>query len=298
MKGNKSSIQPRLPSLSDLPSPLTGIIIAHDTLVSNCLILLHGLGGSHLPFARLARHLNLPQTVCISLRGLKPVPLVSDLSDDDSGSWHWGTDLTFDQDGLVSDDADLHDAIQALQALCRVLTAPPPVGCGFRSQAIFLMGFGQGGRLALLLALAQGRLPPISATFIHPDPTQTPCSSHLGGILSIGGIIEHPSSSSQNNSVSASAPHQSSSNSSSSDHFNHSSTLPPQHSSSRIPTPILICGGDDDSSITPAAIQTLRDIFYDVEYVVWDDHYADTMPKSPREWYPLLQWFSRRLLHT
>lgn len=298
MNDNTPSTQPRLPTLSDLPSPLVGTIVAHDTSVSNCLILLHGLGDSHLPFAQLARCLNLPQTVCISLRGLKPVPLVSDLSDDGSGSWHWGADLAFDQDGLVSDDADLHDAIQALQALCRVLTAPLPTGCGFRSQAIFLMGFGQGGRLALLLALAQGTLPSISPTSIHPNSTQPSYTSRLGGVLSIGGIIEHIPPSSQNTPSFTPNLHYSHSDNSSSDLFTPLSALPPQQSSPRIPTPILICGGDDDSSITPDAIQTLRGIFYDVEQIIWDDHYADTMPHSPREWYPLLQWFSRRLLHT
>ncbi|KAG4305558.1 hypothetical protein PORY_001114 [Pneumocystis oryctolagi] len=64
--------QPRLPTPSDLP--LVGTIVAPHASAINCLILLHGLGGSHLPFAQLAKNLNLPDTVCISLRGLYPVP--------------------------------------------------------------------------------------------------------------------------------------------------------------------------------------------------------------------------------
>jgi predicted esterase len=45
---------------------------------SNLLILLHGLGDTHLPFQSLGRKLasNLPQTAILSLRGGSPVPFL------------------------------------------------------------------------------------------------------------------------------------------------------------------------------------------------------------------------------
>ncbi|KAG4301203.1 hypothetical protein PCANB_002484 [Pneumocystis canis] len=266
MGDNTQSTRPRLPNLSDLPEPLTGIIISSITPITNCLILLHGLGGSHEPFAQLAKHLNLPETVCISLRGLKAVPLV-DFCDDQAGSWHWGADITFDKNGAVSDDADLQESKEALSALFKVLITPQPAGCGFRSQAIFLMGFGQGGRLALQVALEKGQsvLSYEDSEYYHHYNSSFNC--HLGGVLSIGGIIEPIHG------------------------FNEI------HKIRKIPTSILICGGDNDTScITSKVIQYLSHFFYDVQHIIWEDHDGDSMPRNPREWYPLIQWFSQKLL--
>ena len=52
---------------------------------SNLLILLHGLGDTHVPFESLGRKLatNLPQTAILSLRGGSPVPFL------DVPGWGW-----------------------------------------------------------------------------------------------------------------------------------------------------------------------------------------------------------------
>ncbi|KTW29802.1 hypothetical protein T552_01007 [Pneumocystis carinii B80] len=282
MKYNKST-QYRIPTLSDLPEPLKGSIIAPNTPISNCLILLHGLGGSHIPFARLARHLNLPETVCISLCGLKQTPLV-DLCDDEAGSWHWGSDLTFDDDGIVSDDADLQKAIEILEILCKTLTDPLPLGCGFVSQAIFFLGYGQGGRLALNFTLTQSK------------PESPHFNKRFGGVLSIGGIVESFDSFSHlflNESLSTQTNEMNNNTNNKEDHIKNTSCV-----ISRLTTPILLCGGDDESRITSQTIQQLSKIFYQVEHIIWKDHDGDTMPRNRKEWYPLLQWFSQHLLHT
>lgn len=80
------------------------------------------------------------------------------------------------------------------------------------------------------------------------------------------------------------------------DDKDHVKRLP--HTISRLTTPILLCGGDDESRITSEIIQQLSKIFYEVERVIWEDHEGDTMPRNRKEWYPLLRWFSQRLLHT
>ncbi|EMR10206.1 hypothetical protein PNEG_01479 [Pneumocystis murina B123] len=282
MKHNKST-QYRIPTLSDLPEPLKGLIMAPDTPISNCLILLHGLGGSHIPFARLARHLNLPETVCISLCGLKPTPLV-DPSENEAGSWHWGSDLAFDQDGIVSDDADLQKAIEMLESLCKTLTDPLPSGCGFSSQAIFFLGYGQGGRLALNFTLTQSK------------PNSPHFNKRFGGVLSIGGIVESLDSFTHlflNESLSTKTNEMDNKTKNEKNHVKISSST-----ISRLTTPILLCGGDDESRITSQIIQQLSKIFYHVEQIIWEDHEGDTMPRNRKEWYPLLEWFSRHLLHT
>lgn len=52
---------------------------------SNLLILLHGLGDTHLPFQSLGKKLatNLPQTATLSLRGGSPVPFLEEQG------WGW-----------------------------------------------------------------------------------------------------------------------------------------------------------------------------------------------------------------
>ena len=53
------------------------------------LILFHGLGDTHLPFAKLGSQMNLPETACISVKALEPLPF-------EPSSFHWGDDVIFD----------------------------------------------------------------------------------------------------------------------------------------------------------------------------------------------------------
>lgn len=73
------------PSLAKC-SPLTFTYESSPSGVdSNLLILLHGLGDTHLPFQNLGRKLagNLPQTAILSLRGGSPIPFL------DQEGWAW-----------------------------------------------------------------------------------------------------------------------------------------------------------------------------------------------------------------
>jgi predicted esterase len=131
-----------------------------DTPV-NVLILLHGLGDTPAPFARFARSMALPETVCVALRGPSPLPF-------DLGGFHWGDDIVFDRSQESMEvDAGFERATRELRDVVeRVLVRE----CGYAARNVLAFGFGQGGFAALALAAAMGR-------------------EELGGVVCVGGAI-------------------------------------------------------------------------------------------------------------
>ncbi|SZF00020.1 unnamed protein product [Blumeria hordei] len=134
--------RPRLPQPSDfLPSQVLSItppVPAH-TAATNALILLHGLGDTHLPFSNLARSLALPATVCIALRAPNLIPPL--FSGTDVPAFHWADDLLFDPTtGAMDADAGFARAHAALDDVAKVLVS----SCGFHERDIYFLGFGQG----------------------------------------------------------------------------------------------------------------------------------------------------------
>jgi predicted esterase len=126
------------------------------------LLLLHGLGDNHLPFASFGRRLALPETCCISLRG--PAPLPFDLE-----GYHWGDDIVFDNaTGGIDADSGFKRAMKLV--LEKVVRGILIEKCGYRGREIVLFGFGQGGMVALSLAKEMG-------------------DEELGGVVSIGGPL-------------------------------------------------------------------------------------------------------------
>lgn len=123
------------------------------------LILFHGFGDSERPFAAFARSMALPGVLAIAVRGTAVVP-ASLLGDDDVGEgarhFHWGDDVRVDTaTGGVDADAGFERAMaRVMDELVRgVLVAR----CGWQLDDVLLLGFGQGGSLALGLASAQRR---------------------------------------------------------------------------------------------------------------------------------------------
>lgn len=47
------------------------------------------MGDTHAPFAKLGTQMNLPETACLSIKALEPLPF-------EPGSFHWSDDLIFD----------------------------------------------------------------------------------------------------------------------------------------------------------------------------------------------------------
>jgi len=125
------------------------------------LILLHGLGDSHTSFTKFARSISLPETVCISVRGLSPLPF-------DIGGNHWGDDVVIDQaTGGIDIDAGFTRSVNAIVE--DVIRTTLLGKCGYRAKEVLLFGFGQGGYAALNCAFAM--------------------NEELGGIVAIGGVL-------------------------------------------------------------------------------------------------------------
>ena len=105
------------------------------------MILLHGLGDTHLPFARLGTQLNLPNTACIAITAPTPVPF-------EESSFHWCDDVIFDSSTNGLDpDGGFKKASALLQE--DIIDKGLLGKCHYRPRDIVFFGLGQGGMLAL-----------------------------------------------------------------------------------------------------------------------------------------------------
>ncbi|KAH9822087.1 putative hydrolase [Teratosphaeria destructans] len=156
----------RLPQLSDFPSNVKLSITPppKSDAPTNILVLLHGLGDKHDSFTKLGSQLNLPETACISVQG--PANLL------DLDGFHWGDDIIFDSgNGGLDADAGFKLSTALLKGL---IEDDLMETCGYKAGEIVVFGFGQGGMLALMTALAIHNLP------------KSPSQTELGGVISIG----------------------------------------------------------------------------------------------------------------
>ena len=102
---------------------------------TNVLILLHGIGDTHDSFAKLAKQMNLPETVCIAVQG--PMALL------DLGGHHWGDDIIFDSgNNGIDADAGFRQSTALLKLLIIDILR---LKCGYKAREVMLFGFGQGG---------------------------------------------------------------------------------------------------------------------------------------------------------
>ncbi|KAF2841146.1 phospholipase/Carboxylesterase superfamily protein [Patellaria atrata CBS 101060] len=159
---------PRVPTSRDFPSAVQATIISppQSHPATNILVLLHGLGDTNDAFTALGRQMNLPETLCISLRAPTPLPF-------DLGGFHWGDDLIFDQStGEMEVDTGF---ISSTELLARNLVHDVLMEkCGYRLRDIILFGYGQGAILALGTAVELRK-------------------NEFGGVIAIGGILPHTS---------------------------------------------------------------------------------------------------------
>ncbi|KAG6052447.1 hypothetical protein E4U17_005779 [Claviceps sp. LM77 group G4] len=162
---------PRIPSQADL----TPLLPFHTTITppsppestTTFLILLHGLGDSEAPFATFAQNMALPGVMCISVRGpsLLPASLLLDTdTDTDTGAassdthqklghYHWGDDIHLDSStGEIDPDPGF---TRAHGLVMDKLVKGVLVGeCGWDVSDVMVLGFGQGGSLALGMGAA------------------------------------------------------------------------------------------------------------------------------------------------
>ena len=151
------------PTAEDFPSHLTLSIIPTPAsqVPVNVLVLLHGLGDTNASFSNLARQLQLPETTCVSLQALTPLPF-------DLGGFHWGDDIIFDQaTGQMDFDTGFEKAIKVIreEIIQKILIKK----CGYQSREIILFGFGQGAMAAMAAVSSM--------------------KEEVGGVVSVGGPL-------------------------------------------------------------------------------------------------------------
>jgi len=136
----------------------------------NLLLLLHGLGDSPVPFARLAATMALPETSALALRA--PCSLPAGL---DGSMWH----ESFDAEGeVLLPSADLlAEPRRSLRALLATLER-----FGWPARRVFLLGYMQGGVVALDLAVhaSESRLGGVVSVCGHLPPDLLPSPTAMG----------------------------------------------------------------------------------------------------------------------
>ncbi|KAJ6590996.1 Alpha/Beta hydrolase protein [Mycena vulgaris] len=140
------SASPRVkppPSTTAIPVPFF-YAPSDDGTDENLLILLHGLGDTHAPFAALARQLRLPQTAVLALRAPDPLPFLY------ADAYAWFPAFSLQGEPLP---APAQDPSPALALLARVL-AHLTRDCAWPPARVHLFGFAQGGTLAAEFALS------------------------------------------------------------------------------------------------------------------------------------------------
>ncbi|KIJ63641.1 hypothetical protein HYDPIDRAFT_113137 [Hydnomerulius pinastri MD-312] len=142
--GSSSPRTKKTPTTSNIPLTFT-YTPSDDGTDENLLILLHGLGDTHVPFAKLGRSLNLPQTAVLSLRAPEQIPFLYEQA------YQWYT--SFDLLGELIDRPNPTPALNVMSAVLTHLTKD----CAWPPNRIHLFGFAQGGSVAVESALAWWR---------------------------------------------------------------------------------------------------------------------------------------------
>ncbi|KAK7678055.1 hypothetical protein QCA50_018996 [Cerrena zonata] len=163
-----------------------------DSTDENILILLHGLGDTHVPFAKLGKQLNLPQTATLSLRAPEQIPFLYEQA------FQWYT--SFDPLGELIERPNPTPALDLLTKVVNHLTTD----CQWPPQRIHMFGFSQGGTVVAEFGLQWWKSEWAKRTQSEKardrnvkdgkdisDPEFTPRS--LGTIVSVSGpLVSYP----------------------------------------------------------------------------------------------------------
>jgi len=114
---------------------------SQDKVDENLLVLFHGLGDTHHPFARMGRGVNLPQCAVLAIRSRERVPLL----EEEAYQWY----PSFDNLGELLKHPNPSEALEWLMKILQHLTED----IKWPSNRIHLFGFSQGGTVAAELAL-------------------------------------------------------------------------------------------------------------------------------------------------
>ncbi|KAJ7253051.1 hypothetical protein B0H12DRAFT_1117201 [Mycena haematopus] len=116
-----------------------------DGTDENLLILLHGLGDTHIPFSKLGRQLKLPQTAVLAVRAPDQVPFLYE----ESFAWF----PSFDDLGELIERPNPTGALLLMDQIFKHLTDD----CAWPANRIHLFGFAQGGSVAAEFGVKMNR---------------------------------------------------------------------------------------------------------------------------------------------
>ncbi|KAK7461087.1 hypothetical protein VKT23_009016 [Stygiomarasmius scandens] len=182
------------PNSSAIPTPFA-YFPSDDGTDENLLILLHGLGDTHIPFSKLGRQFKLPQTAVLALRAPEQIPFLYE------EAYQWYT--SFDPLGELISQPNPTPALDFLTKVINHLT--DPTQCAWPSNKIHFFGFAQGGSVALEFGIKYWRQQleqhkkSITSTPDSESSTSTPAqpTASLGSIVSISGpLLSYPTLSS------------------------------------------------------------------------------------------------------
>ncbi|KAJ3985834.1 hypothetical protein F5890DRAFT_1564612 [Lentinula detonsa] len=163
------------PSTIPLPFSYTP---SDDGTDENLLVLLHGLGDTHVPFAKLGRQLKLPQTAVLALRAPEKIPFLYE----EAYQWY----PSFDHLGDLIDRPNPTPTLDILSKVFSHLIKD----CSWPTDRIHLFGFAQGGSVALEFGIKFWREQ-------RADSESSLPVSSLGSIVSISGpLLSYPTISS------------------------------------------------------------------------------------------------------
>ncbi|KAF8556589.1 hypothetical protein OG21DRAFT_596365 [Imleria badia] len=153
-----------------------------DGTDENLLILLHGLGDTHTPFAKLGRSLHLPQTAILALRAPEQIPYLYE------PAFQWYT--SFDPLGEIIERPDPTPALNVMDNVLDHLN----MECTWPPNRIHLFGFGQGGSVVAETTLAWWKKELArTKTTSDIEHKSVPSPRHLASVASISGpLLSYP----------------------------------------------------------------------------------------------------------
>ncbi|KAJ3099605.1 hypothetical protein HDU97_002912 [Phlyctochytrium planicorne] len=133
------------------PFPELPFVFKHsaDGCDTNVLILLHGLGDSPENFMKFGEKMALPQTALIAVKAPIPIPLFEDMGT----GWYPAYDSEGNDVPKTSQIAT--DCIEKSSKLLQSFMEQRVINKGWPNDRCFVMGFSQGGSVALHFAAIQ-----------------------------------------------------------------------------------------------------------------------------------------------
>jgi len=183
LRESESDPRPRIklpPQSSSVPVPFS-YTSSEDGTDENLLILLHGLGDTHVPFSKLGRSLKLPQTATLALCAPEQIPFLYE----QAFQWY----PSFDPLGELIDRPNPTTALELVSKVLDHLIDH----CSWPLNRIHLFGFGQGGSVAAEIVIEWWKFEMQKQSNSNGESNTVDLLRPLGSIVSIAGpLLSYP----------------------------------------------------------------------------------------------------------